>query len=155
MPNGWLSPCRSVKLPDMPGESNPEVERPRVCVVIDEILAEAIIRDPSLTHRAIAAMVGISEMQISRWRRVVEPTLDQIAELESAISKPPGYILVRAGYIASDKKKPRIEDLIRADTGLSDAYQSIMLDMLDSGRRNTKRERARQREWSERKQRRN
>lgn len=129
-------------------------ERPAICTAIDAALDDLFTVNHRFTNSYVAELLGTSGAAVGRWRRINEPTRDQLAALERAIGKPLGYISRLAGYVEdyeTDVDVVTTEYAIEHDTRISDTYREILLGVLNQAIVGTRAERRRQAEWSKRK----
>lgn len=77
------------------------------------------------TQTQLAKAVGTDQPTISKWERGTQlPTVDEIAAVERATGRTPGWVLIRAGYVSAT---PGVEDAIAADKRLTDDQRTHLV----------------------------
>lgn len=130
--------------------TTPEV--PRICVVLDAVLAEAEKAGSGFSNRKLAKAIGVSDAAVGRWRKGAEPSRDHVLAIERYLKKRPGYIAELAGYSEPDESND-IPTLIRRSNRYSEPYRRVLLRVEAEAALGTQEERANQAAWA--KQRRN
>jgi transcriptional regulator with XRE-family HTH domain len=85
---------------------------------------EDCYRGRGLTQARLAELVGVDQSTISNLKRgVYEPTPSQIAALEKACDRPPGWVLRQAGFVAESRT---VLDAIAVDPDLDDVWRDSL-----------------------------
>lgn len=126
--------------------TTPEV--PRICVVLDAVLAEAE-KAGGFSNRKLAKAIGVSDAAVGRWRKGAEPSRDHLLAVERYLKKRPGYIADLAGYNEPDEATD-IPTLIRRSNRYSESWRRVLLRVEAEAAQGTQEERAEQAAWTRR-----
>jgi predicted transcriptional regulator len=125
-------------------------ERPRICIVLDAVLTDAERADPTLSNKAIARAIGVSDAAVGRWRKWSEPSRDDVLAIENFIGKTPGHVDRIAGYVKSEPSN-HIPTLIRESPDYDESDTEMLLRVELAARQNTQEKRdakaAQQKNW--------
>lgn len=77
-----------------------------------------------LTQREVETLSGIPQVTLSRWENDAQPSLDDLARLEDALSVSRGAILREAGYIENDPRT--VAEVIDSDPTLDDRVRALV-----------------------------
>jgi transcriptional regulator with XRE-family HTH domain len=77
-----------------------------------------------ISQEALAATLNVAQSTISRWvRGVSSPSIEQVAALERAAGRPPGFVYREAGLVVEWS----VVDAINADPLLDEAGRAALL----------------------------
>lgn len=77
-----------------------------------------------MSQSTLADAIDTDQPSVSRWERGEQrPSLEQIAAIETATGKRPGFILIAAGLVDT----PSVEAAVAADPKLDDVQRPFVL----------------------------
>jgi transcriptional regulator with XRE-family HTH domain len=94
-------------------------------------LARAIrLAREHISQTALADAVEVDQPSVSKWERGEQrPSLEQIAAVETATGRRPGFVLIAAGLVET----PSVEAALAADSHLDDVQRQFVLHAYRAG----------------------
>lgn len=77
-----------------------------------------------VTQQELANRLDISQSRISKWEQNTHrPSLEEIRNVEDVLSRPRGFVLIRAGYVDLPQT---LEEVLAVDARFDDADRDVI-----------------------------
>lgn len=90
-------------------------------------------KEQDISQVELADRLGLAQPYVSAWETFRVPTVDQVADIETALKLPAGAILRSAGYV-TDTDVMTLEQRIAIDSTISRAARQTLLSVVVADR---------------------